>query len=170
MRFVNVSVASKKRTLSGLFKNFSFSSIRVIFLSVFLLGESSYGIAQDIINPIKGSVLRKTLLDTVRIKAEQELQIKILFKVDELRTDGHWAFLSAVPVTQSAAEIDYSKTKFAEQFAQGMFDNVLLALLLKTEGSEEKWEIIEFSIGSTDAAFVDWPEKYGVPKPIVIAE
>lgn len=153
-------------TLSSLNKYAFCSQLKIIFLGFCLLANYAY--AQEIIEPKRGTALRKDLLDTVRVKVEQDVQSKVLFKVETLRTEGNWAFLSVVPVTPSLTEIDYTKTKFAQQFAQGMFDNIVLALLHKKDGG--RWQIIEYSIGATDATFVDWPLKYGIPKEILMAE
>lgn len=155
-------------TLSGLPNTHCFYWFKLILLWFFLLGHTTDSYTDEIIEPKRGSELRKILLDTVRDKAEQELQSKILFKVDSLRTDGHWAFLSAIPVSHNLTEIDFAKTKYAKQYVEGLFDNSLTALLVKEAGKE--WRIIEFSIGSTDANFVDWPEKYLVPERIILSE
>jgi len=151
--------------LSSLNKYAFAFQLKNIFLSICLLANCAY--AQGIIEPKRGTDLRKDLLDIVRIKVEQDVQSKVLFKVETLRTDGNWTFLSAVPVTSSLAEIDYTKTKFAQQYEQGMFDAVVTALLKK---NDVRWEIIEYSIGATGADFVDWPLKYGVPKEVLMVE
>jgi len=151
--------------LSSLSKPLFCTQLRIIFLGICVL--TNYAYAQAVIEPKRGTALRKDLLDTVRVKVARDVKSNVLFKVETLRTDDHWAFLSAVPVTQSLAEIDYTKTKFAQQYEQGMFDNVVTVLLKK---SGVRWQIIEYSIGATDAAFVDWPLKYGVPKEVLMAE
>ncbi len=151
--------------LSSLNKPLFCAQLKLIFLGICLLAHYAY--AQGIIEPKRGTALRKDLLDTVRVKVERDVKSNVLFKVETLRTDGNWAFLSAVPVTSSLAEIDYTKTKFAQQYEQGMFDNVVAALLKK---NDVRWQIIEYSIGATGADFVDWPLKYGVPKLIVMPE
>jgi len=151
--------------LSSLNKLLFCTQLKIIFLGICVLTPPSY--AQEISDPKRGTALRKDLLDTVRVKVERDVKSNVLFKVETLRTDGHWAFLSAVPVTSSLAEIDYTKTKFSQQYEQGMFDNVVIALLKK---NDVRWRIIEYSIGATDAYFVDWPSKYGVPKLIVMPE
>ncbi|RLA22484.1 MAG: hypothetical protein DRQ62_07875 [Gammaproteobacteria bacterium] len=151
--------------LSGLNKPLFCTQLKIIFLGICVL--TNYAYAQVVIEPKRGTALRKDLLDTVRVKVERDVKSNVLFKVETLRTDGHWAFLSAVPVTASLAKIDYTKTKFAQQYEQSMFDNVVTALLKK---NDVRWQIIEYSIGATGADFVDWPLKYGVPKEVLMAE
>jgi len=151
--------------LSSLNKTLFCTQLKIIFLGICVL--TNYAYAQGVIEPKRGTALRKDLLDTVRVKVERDVKSNVLFKVETLRTDGYWAFLSAVPVTASLADIDYTKTKFAQQYEQGMFDNVVTVLLKK---NDVRWQVIEYSIGATDAAFVDWPLKYGVPKEVLMTE
>ncbi len=151
--------------LSSLNKPLFCTQLKIIFLGICAL--TNYAYAQAVIEPKRGTALRKDLLDTVRVKVERDVKSNVLFKVETLRTDGHWAFLSAVPVTASLAKIDYTKTKFAQQYEQSMFDNVVTVLLKK---NNVRWQVIEYSIGATDADFVGWPLKYGVPKEVLMAE
>ena len=97
-------------------------------------------------------------LEVTRVEAEIGQPVR--FRVHTLRTDGRWAFVSALPLTKEHGRIDYATTKFAADVEEGLFDDGLRALL---EKRGDRWTITAFEIGATDAGFVDWPDRHGAP-------
>jgi hypothetical protein len=122
--------------------------------------------AQEVITPKPGSALRKAILNAVREPVQNELGMEVQFKVNELRTDGEWAFLNAVPLTKDYKRIDYVHTKYAKEVREGLFDDWLCALVRKQP--DQSWTVIALSIGATDVPFVDWPRRFDVPRTVVI--
>ena len=115
------------------------------------------------LTPAKGSAERKGILDALRVPVQRELNTKVQFKIDSIKTQSGWAFIRGVPQQTSGAKIDYSKTKYAEQVRQGMFDDWIGALLRKKNG---KWTVVTYVIGATDVAYEPWPKQYGAPRAI----
>lgn len=79
--------------------------MRAILLLVLLIGFTVVAGAGDsapYATPAVGSALRKQLMDTLRIPAEEHLGQAVVFKVSALRVMGDWAFSSAPPSSQTA--------------------------------------------------------------------
>ena len=104
------------------------------------------------------------MLEVVQKAVESELQQPVFVEVDKLHKDDQWAFVTAVSLTADRQPIDYSKTRYAADVADGVFDDWLCALLENRDGY---WELVALEIGATDVPFVDWPDRYGVPKAIL---
>jgi len=122
--------------------------------------------AQEVITPKPGSALRKAILNAVREPVQDELDMEVQFKVNELRTDGEWAFLNAIPLTKDHKRIDYARTKYAKDVREGLFDDWLCALVRKQP--DQSWTVIVLSIGATDVPFVDWPRRFDAPRMVVM--
>ncbi len=60
------------------------------------------------------------------------------------------------PSCQTAAEIDYSKTKYREQVELGAFDPQAEALLRRTV---DGWDVGEWRFGATDVESPLWAKK-----------
>lgn len=146
--------------LTGPFK--LIGMIRILLAS--LLVFTSVCIAQTYSTPQPGDPVRKKVLDALRPDVEEELGQEVMFKINDLRVSKRFAFVSAQPLTSSQEPINYSKTKFAEDVKEGIFDDWLCALLVK-EGA--KWNVVALEIGATDVPFVNWPEAFGVPREVV---
>ena len=135
----------------------SFSFIVLLFtLSAGLYAQSAY-------TPDKGSPERKAILDALRVPVERDLKQKVVFVSDNFKVQGTWAFVSGTPQNSTGGEPDYSRTKYADQFDTGAFDNNFFALLKKTAG---KWKVTTYAIGCTDVCYVDWWRRYRAPKAI----
>lgn len=130
-----------------------------------LFALSATACASVVTTPERGTQERQLILDAVRAPVEEALGLPVQFQVDTLRTDGHWAFLIAVPLDRQQQRIDYSQTPFADEVEAGLFEDWLCALLRKEVG--EAWEVVALAIGPTDAPFVDWAERYGAPSAVI---
>ena len=136
---------------------------RYIAFFVFILALSITSFAQSVYSPEKGSPERKAILDALRVPVERDLKQKVIFVADHFKIQGTWAYVSGTPQNSSGGAPDYSKTKYAEQFDTGAFDNNFFALLRKTGG---RWKVTHYLIGCTDVCYLDWWRRYKAPKAI----
>jgi hypothetical protein len=133
-----------------------------LWCMLFLLTGTSMN-AQTISTPEVGDAERQRILDAAREPVENALGPPVLFQVDTLRTDGQWAFLTAVPVRADGARVDYSETPYADDVRDGTFEDWLCALLRHEQG---RWTVVELEIGATDVPFADWPELHRAPESL----
>lgn len=113
--------------------------------------------------PKVGSPERKALMDALRLPVEKQLKKKVVFKVDHLKVQGDWAFLTGVPQQANGKAMDYRNTPYQALIDDGVFDNWICALLRKEHG---KWQVLTFQIGATDVPWVGWSEEYKAPAAI----
>lgn len=117
--------------------------------------------ALDLHSPEKGSELRKSILDAARPVFESEIGGAIEFVVTTLNVAGDWAFGDVKVQRPGGAPIDWPATKFAGEYAEGVFDpggNFFLAR--KSAGG---WTLVEYAIGPTDVAWDWWRQQHGIP-------
>jgi hypothetical protein len=106
---------------------------------------------------------RKAVLDALRIPVEKELKQKIVFKVDNFKVQGNWAFVGGEPQNPSGGKPNYKNTPYQEAIDADMFDNNFFALLKKTC---RKWKVVRYEIGCTDVCYATWWKEYKAPKAI----
>jgi hypothetical protein len=120
--------------------------------------------AQSFTVPEPGSAVRRAVLDSLRAKTRAELRgVKVVFQVDHLRRSGDWVFFKGKGLNADGSAIDYSKTTFAAEVKEGMFDDWVCALFHRSKG---KWTVKAYAWGATDVPYVEWWKKYGAPKEI----
>ncbi len=108
---------------------------------------------------------RTAVLDALSKALAADLGQPVDFRVDELKTDGDWAWVIAHPQALGGGAMDYSQTKYAERAAAGAFDGgVTYALLERQDGV---WTVCDFVVGPTDVAYLDWPRTYGAPASLM---
>ncbi len=134
-----------------------------MILALVLLTAAFAVSSQSVYTPDKGSPERKAILNALRLPVQRDLGQKVTFVTNHLNVRGTWAFVGGDPRKADGGEIDYSKTKYAEQVADGVFDGNVFALLRKTSG---KWRITKYQIGCTDVCYSDWWKTYRAPKAI----
>jgi hypothetical protein len=61
------------------------------------------------------------------------------------------------------SEIDYSKSKYQQENAEGVFDGEGEALL-RRRGDE--WKLLEWRFGASDTEVPIWFEKHGAPSAL----
>lgn len=138
--------------------------IRTALLALFFLAAITTGVrAQTVYEPEKGSPERKAILDALRIPVERDLKQKIVFVADNFKVQGTWAFVGGSPQSANGEAPDYSRTKYADAYESGAFDNNFFALLRKTSG---RWKVTTYAIGCTDVCYADWWRRYRAPKAI----
>lgn len=110
--------------------------------------------------PGPGDPERKAVLDALRVPVEKELKRKVVFKVDELKVFGGWAFVQGVPQQPGGKPMNYRGTPYEQQQADGAFDDGFSALLRQRAG---KWRVVVYNIGATDVTWSNWPEQHKAP-------
>ena len=113
--------------------------------------------------PEKGSVERKAIVDALRAPVERQLKQPVIFKIDHLKVQNNWAFLTGRPQSSDGSAIDYADTVYHDAVDSGAFDDGIVALLRQVNG---KWKVVQYVIGATDVPYVDWDKKYRAPKGI----
>lgn len=109
----------------------------------------------------RGTPERARLLDAARPTFEREIGGPIEFVVTALNAYDGWAFGNVRVQRPGGQPIDWRKTKFAEDDAEGMFDPAGHLFLMRSERGV--WTMVEYAIGPTDVAWIDWSERYGLP-------
>jgi hypothetical protein len=97
---------------------------------------------------------------------EATLGIPVTLEIHDQRSNERWFFLTATPLTEAGGPVDYADTRLSDRAAEGEFDNWLCALLQKSASNQ--WELVELEIGATDVPFVDWPDRHGVPRALIM--
>jgi hypothetical protein len=134
------------------------------FLIGLLLASLSFSAFAQVGTPAAGSAERKVIMDALRVPARRDLGFDVIFKVQTLRLAGDWAFARVIPILPGGKEIDYSKTKYAEQMEEGAFD-AEAETLLRREGNG--WRVLEWRFGATDTEIDLWLEKYRFPEALI---
>jgi hypothetical protein len=137
-----------------------------LLLPVLLLIVSAAGAARaqgGTTTPAPGSPERKAIADALRAPVERELKQKVIFKIDRLKVQNGWAFLSGVPQRPDGGKVDYSSTPYKEAIKEGAFDDSIVALLRRKAG---KWQVVKYVIGATDVPYVTWDKDYKAPSAI----
>lgn len=138
-----------------------FVPILALCLVGFAVGLSPARATDFIISPERGSPLRAAVLDAARPVFEQEIGGSIEFVVNTLNVTGEWAYGDVQMQRPGGAPIDWSKTKFAEDFAQGMLETAHNMFLLQQVGG--KWGVVDYVIGPTDVAWDWWRQQRNLP-------
>jgi hypothetical protein len=77
-----------------------------------------------------------------------------------------WAFIIGQPRKPDGTAIDWATTSYAQRAADGVLDGdgQTFALLKNVNGA---WEVLEYVVGPTDVAHIEWAGKHGVPPDIL---
>ncbi len=126
----------------------------------FLAITAAHAHAQRAYTPPAGSPERKAIMDVLRVPVEADLRQKVVFKVQHLKIVGPWALARVVPLRPDGGEIDYSRTKYRDDLAEGAFDGEGEALLRNDGGG---WRLLEWRFGASDTEVDIWLEKYRAP-------
>lgn len=87
-------------------------------------------------------------------------------RVDTINRQMNWIFVCGRPLTLSGNAMDYSRTLLRDRYLSGILDDYFCSLLRQTNSGIE---LEEFALGDTDAPFLDWLAKHGVPASILDA-
>jgi hypothetical protein len=107
--------------------------------------------------PPRGSALRQVVLDALRPRVERDIGPPVQFLIERINVEGPWAFVSATPQRLNGAPVDWSRTRYARDFAADAMSDMILALLHHEGGA---WRVREYALGPTDVTWVEWIPKY----------
>lgn len=139
-----------------------YRKLALVFCCSFVVGLNAF--AQSAHTPAPGSAEREKIMDALRVPAKKDLGRTVIFKVDQLRVAGDWAFARVSPLLPNGDAIDYTKTKYREQVEAEAFDPQAEALLRRTGSG---WDVVEWRFGATDTESGLWVEKYRLPKSLI---
>lgn len=114
-------------------------------------------------SPGAGSPERTRILNALRTPVEKELKTKVKFKVDHLKVQNGWAFMTGKPLQSNGKPVDYRKTRYRQALEDGVFDDWVCALFRHKKG---KWTLVTYSIGATDVVWDGWDKQYKAPRAI----
>lgn len=136
-----------------------------VFLMIFMyLGACDAGFAvEQVYTPKQGSSERKQIADALRIPVEKELHKSLVFKFNTFNVQAGWAFVTGVPMNKNGQRLDYRNSHYQKLINAGLFDDWICALLHKETGH---WQVKVYSLGATDAPFVNWAKDYRAPEAI----
>lgn len=104
----------------------------------------------------KDSALRKKLFDLLRPKIEKEAKRAVLFE-GSLMAFRNWAVFIGRAVDAKGNSVKMGDLENSD----------VAGLWLRTESG---WQVVESSGGHSDAFYLIWSEKYGVPKELLNPE
>lgn len=134
---------------------------KTLCIAFFCLAATvTHSFAQRAYTPAAGSPERKAIMDVLRVPVEADLRQKVIFKVQHLRIVGTWALARVVPLRPDGSDIDYSRTRYRDDLAEGAFDGEGEALL-RNDGS--RWRLLEWRFGASDTEVPMWLQTYGAP-------
>ena len=113
--------------------------------------------------PERGTPERQAVTDALRLPVQKQLKTKVIFRIDHLKVQDGWAFMTGVPQQPNGNAVDYHGTVYQNAIDAGAFDDGIVALLHKRGG---KWQVVKYVIGATDVPYVEWDRKYHAPSGI----
>ena len=113
--------------------------------------------------PQRGSAERQAIMDAARVPVSAAIGRTVIFRVSVLRSDGDWAYLQAKPRNPDGSALDWSRTRFAEDWAMDAMSDVIMVLLRR---SGSGFQVVDHIIGPTDVAWYEWLDRYGLPEAL----
>lgn len=94
-----------------------------------------------------------------------DLDIPVAINVFSYRRADDWIFMTGNPTDEAGEKIDYTKIHYENDWSEGYFDDVFLALFRLDNETKptNTYDLVEFSFGATDAPFLDWKTKHALP-------
>lgn len=128
---------------------------------------ASPAIAEPPMTPPPGSVERRAILDVVRVPVEAEIGPPVVFAVHVIQVWGGWAYVQAVPQRPGGVPVDWSRTKFKDDFAKDFMTDIVMCLLELRGGN---WAVREFVLGPTDVFWESWLAKHRLPRVLFLPQ
>ncbi len=138
--------------------------LSIAFVLGLLLLAPRASFAQTIYTPPAGSAERKAIMNVLRVPAERDLHQPIVFRVQHLKVSGDWAFARVVPIQPNGRDLNYARTRYAQENADGVFDGEAETLLRRRAG---QWRILEYRFGATDTITDEWLKQYRFPRALL---
>jgi hypothetical protein len=136
--------------------------IRALVLILGLLaGQASADALGPLHTPERGTAEREGIMDAARVPIGGEIGVPVIFVVDVLQSDGHWAYLEGTPVNPDGTDINWANTVLADAMAQGMMSRTAM-VLLRNDG--QGWGVADYVMGPTDVYWLGWVDSFGLPE------
>ncbi len=113
--------------------------------------------------PARGTPERKQIIDAARSPVANDIGQSVIFIVDILRSDGHWAYLQATPVQPNGKPMDWMTTRFAADWQADAMSDTVMVLLSKDGGV---WHAVDHIVGPTDVYWYGWIDQYQLPETL----
>ncbi len=139
---------------------------RPLALAFAFLSLAAGAAEAQIVAAERGSALRSEILDAIRPTFAAESNGAVEFVVRRVNVFGDWAYGEVVLQRPGGGTIDWSKTVYADDFAQGMFDPAQSIFLLHY--TPTGWEVSEFATGPTDIAWDSWRTDHKLPRALFV--
>lgn len=124
---------------------------------VLAIWSSAISAQADFYEPARGSQERKSVLDAMRVFAEEELGAPVEFVVYQMRVSGNQGFAAVYAQRPGGGEINLYNTPgfIAGTIDPEMMDGSSMQALLRKSG--RTWVAVHWAIGPTDAWFAYAP-------------
>ncbi len=149
--------------------------MRAIFCLLVLIASTFGAAAGDrapYSTPPVGSAVRKQLMDTIRIPAEEHLGQAVIFKVSALRVTDSWAFFLGTAMQPNGSRVDFRKSKAFRENPRETKDELDAGTLyggvdalLKREGN--RWRIVAITYDASDVHWLDYDKRFGAPHRLI---
>jgi hypothetical protein len=108
----------------------------------------------------------QALLDALNPVLTRDIGQPVSLQTTTVNTRDEWAFIIGQPRKSDGTPIDWSTTTLAQRAADGVLDGdgQTFALLKNVNGT---WQVLEYVVGPTDVAHIEWAAKHGVPADIL---
>jgi hypothetical protein len=133
-------------------------SMLIVVLSIGAVGCSTVSTSE------RGSATPRL---AVIMGISEYLKMPITLQLETSSKYQNWAYLSGFPLTLEGNHIDYRLTPLAKDFEEGFVDDNFAALVRYIADGSAEWQLVELSVGATDAPFVGWLEQYGLPASLI---
>jgi hypothetical protein len=110
--------------------------------------------------PARDTPERRAIMDAARVPIAGAVGLPVIFVVQNLNSDGHWAYLQAVPHNPDNSPIDWRGSALAREWEAGFMSDIAMVLLRRT-GPD--WHVVEWVMGPTDVAWIDWQARHDLP-------
>lgn len=112
-----------------------------------------------------GDPLRPVVLNALRPAIVADLGQPVMFVVQTLKAQGDWAYVVARPQQPDGQPIDFRRTRYRQAMEQGVFDGPTLYALMQRR--DQRWTVVDFAIGPSDAPQAGWPDEHGAPATLL---
>lgn len=114
---------------------------------------ASPALAHTVVEPGRGSALRRQILDALRPSVERDLGPPIEFVVDVMRVAGAVCFTQVTCQRPGGRPIDLARTPLAQRQDLSLIDGTRTeAFLHRTNG---RWQVEDYAVGATDLWWSD---------------
>lgn len=135
------------------------------------VGETGMGMRAEVNTLIAESIAgakwvrKKNAIAALNTAGGKKLGVATQLELANYQTNGHFAYISAIPKQTNGEAIDYRKTPYAKEYTSGNFVDHTIGLLKYENGA---WKLLTYSIGVNKAPVDVWVKTYGAPKGIFV--